>query len=272
MTRPDIANSVNLLSYHLLNPSPLHREQADHIIAYLRDSKYYAIEYSGGTGHMVIDREVSEPVFKAASDAAYADDRKTRKSSEGFIFSLYGGPIDWRATKQKVVTTSTTEAELVSAAHAAKELMWWDRFFEQLEFDPGAELVLFCDNKQTVDLLNKKRPSLATALRHVDVNQHWLRQEVQKGSLAVEWLATDLMPADGLTKPLPAGKHEEFVRLIRLRNKAKDFAPKGAGKKVRFARDLPAKNGADSDVERIENESLVANANCVILPLDRLFN
>lgn len=54
-----------------------------------------------------------------------------------------------------------------------------DRFFRQLGFNPGHELTLYCDNAQTVDLLNKARPLLATKLRHVDIHQHWLRQGVQ---------------------------------------------------------------------------------------------
>jgi hypothetical protein len=37
-------------------------------------------------------------VFTGASDAAYADN-PDRKSSKGYIFSLFGGPIDWKAGK-----------------------------------------------------------------------------------------------------------------------------------------------------------------------------
>jgi len=234
ITRPDIAAPVSQLGSFLTNPSPLHLEQANNVIAYLRDTKYLCIEYSGRAPHTLIDtinsRTDYDTVFKAASDAAYADDPATRRSSEGYIFMLYGGPIDWRATKQRVVTTSTTEAELVSASHAAKELIWWDRFFRQLGFNPGHELTLYCDNAQTVDLLNKARPLLATKLRHVDIHQHWLRQGVQNKNLSVQWIPADLMPADGLTKPLPKGKHQEFVRLIGMKDKSKELKMEGNGK------------------------------------------
>ncbi|KOS37314.1 hypothetical protein ACN38_g11899 [Penicillium nordicum] len=54
-----------------------------------------------------------------ASDASFGDN-KDRKSSEGYICKLYGGPIDWKASKQKTVTTSTTEAELLALAEAGK--------------------------------------------------------------------------------------------------------------------------------------------------------
>ncbi|KOS36072.1 hypothetical protein ACN38_g13245 [Penicillium nordicum] len=54
-----------------------------------------------------------------ASDALFGDN-KDRKSSEGYICKLYGGPIDWKASKQKTVTTSTTEAELLALVEAGK--------------------------------------------------------------------------------------------------------------------------------------------------------
>ena len=64
----------------------------------------------------------------------------------------------------------------------------------------------------------KETPQLETRLRHVDIHQHWLRQEVQEKRLLVKWIPTSQMPADGLTKALPRQKHEEFVRQLGLTN------------------------------------------------------
>ena len=81
-------------------------------------------------------------VFEGASDAAYGDDHATRRSSEGYVFRLYKCPIDWRAIRQDTVTTSTTEAELLALTHTGKQIMWWQRFFKQLGFEPGHEYIL----------------------------------------------------------------------------------------------------------------------------------
>jgi hypothetical protein len=59
-------------------------------------------------------------------------------------------------------------------------------------------------------------PKLVTKLKHVDIHQSWVRQEVQEGRLSIEWLPTSEMPADGLTKALPRQKHDEFIRQLRL--------------------------------------------------------
>ena len=44
----------------------------------------------------------------------------------------FGGLIGWRANKQDTVTTSTTEAELLALAQAAKESLYVSRLLTEL--------------------------------------------------------------------------------------------------------------------------------------------
>jgi hypothetical protein len=44
----------------------------------------------------------------------------------------------------------------------------------------------------------------------------WLRQEVEQKRIQVNWVPTDQMPADGLTKVLPRLKHESFIKQLGL--------------------------------------------------------
>ena len=88
----------------------------------------------------------TKPVFAAASDAAYADDPTTRRSTEGFLFQLFGGAIDWQSKKQATVTTSTTEAELLALSHVSAWLLWWGRFFTELDLDIDQGLTVHYDN------------------------------------------------------------------------------------------------------------------------------
>jgi hypothetical protein len=206
ITRPDIAQASSQLAEFLQNPSQRHVAEADRETCYLRDTKYLALCYSGHT----------KEVLRIASDAAYGDDKRTRRSTQGYVVSLFGGPIDWKSNKQRIVTTSTTEAELMALTFAAKELYAWLRLFKQLNFDLGVKPVIQCDNKQTVGLLTKEDPQLTSKLRHIAINTLWLRQEVQAGRLDVRWVPTTEMPADGLTKPLTRQKHEEFIRQLGL--------------------------------------------------------
>ena len=44
----------------------------------------------------------------------------------------------------------------------------------------------------------------------------WLRQEVELKRIQVNWVPTDQMPADGLTKVLSRPKHKSFVKQLGL--------------------------------------------------------
>ena len=59
---------------------------------------------------------------------------------------LFGGLIDWKATLQRSVTRSTTEAELLSLSTAAVEIIWWQRFFKVISFNLEREFTILCDN------------------------------------------------------------------------------------------------------------------------------
>ena len=206
MTRPDVSFAAQKLAEFLLNPSPSHIAAANRVVAYLQGTCTKGPEYG----------PTIQNHFEAASDASYADDVATRRSTEGYVFFLFGGPVDWRCTKQKTVTTSTTEAELLALSHTAKVLYSWRLLFTQIELNLQHEMKIFCDNQQTVRLLLKNTPRLITKLRHVDIHNMWLRQEVERKKIHVEWIRTEDMKADGFTKPLPRLKHDAFVRQLNL--------------------------------------------------------
>lgn len=114
ITRADVAYTAAKLSEFLQNPSPYHHGAVDRALSYLNGTKALAIEYDGN----------SDRTFLGASDASFADDVVSRRSTEGYLFQLFGGSIDWRSTKQRTVTTSSTEAELLALSHGAKEVLW----------------------------------------------------------------------------------------------------------------------------------------------------
>jgi hypothetical protein len=94
------------------------------------------------------------------------------------------------------------------------EILWWQRILQATDFDSEYDLTLLRDNRQTLRLFTKKGPSFYTKLRHIDIANHRLHQEISKGTIKLAWARTNDMPADGLTKALPRQKHEAFIKLI----------------------------------------------------------
>ncbi|KAJ6030953.1 uncharacterized protein N7446_007597 [Penicillium canescens] len=194
ITRPDAAKATAKLAQFLTNPGPQHQKAADRVISYLYTTRYLAIEYSAQ-----LDSEIDS--VQLASDASYGD-HEDRKSSAGYICQVYGGPVDWKATKQRTVTTSTTEAELLGLSEAGKHLQWWRRLLGQVGFDPSHVITIQCDNERAIGLITTEDASYDTKLRHVDIHHLWLRQEIRARRIAVQWVPTANMVADGLTKLL----------------------------------------------------------------------
>ena len=127
---------------------------------------------------------------------------------------LFNSPIAWQSIRQKTVTTSTTEAELLALSHTARETIAICRLFSQMRFNTDEQPSVDCDNMQTVGLIKKKRPELTTKLRHVDIHHFWLRQSHQEGLIEIEWTPTANMIADGFTKALSNQKHATFVQQL----------------------------------------------------------
>lgn len=133
---------------------------------------------------------------------------------------LFNGAVAWRANKQDTVTTSSTEADFLAISQTAKETIYMSRLMNSLTLYVPGPIMIECDNMQTIRLLVGESIKLQTKLRHVDIHSHWLRQEVQRGSISIKWVPTKKMIADGLTKSLAPANFDQFVRMLGLENMA----------------------------------------------------
>ena len=57
-------------------------------------------------------------------DADYAGDLDKRRSLTGYVFTLFGCTVSWKAQLQPVVVLSTIEAKYIAAMEGVKEAMW----------------------------------------------------------------------------------------------------------------------------------------------------
>jgi len=53
-------------------------------------------------------------------DSDYAGNVDIRKSLSGFVFTLFGTTISWKANQQSVVALSTTQAEYIALVEGVK--------------------------------------------------------------------------------------------------------------------------------------------------------
>lgn len=67
---------------------------------------------------------VGELKLEGYTDSSFQSDVDDSKSTSGYIFTLNGGVVSWKSSKQDTIADSTTEAEYIAASEATKEAVW----------------------------------------------------------------------------------------------------------------------------------------------------
>jgi hypothetical protein len=112
-TRPDVAYALSVTSRFQADPGEEHWKAVKCILKYLRRTKDMFLVYGG-----------SDLKLRGFTDSSFQSDPDDSKSTSGFVFTLNGGAVCWKSSKQETTADSTTEAEYIAAAEAAKEAVW----------------------------------------------------------------------------------------------------------------------------------------------------
>jgi hypothetical protein len=139
-------------------------------------------------------------------DASYGV-HEDGKSHTGAVMTLGCGAIYARSSKQKIVCKSSTEAELVAITDSIGEVIWLRGFLVALGYAlPPA--ILYQDNQGTIALC--ERGGAGHRTKHVKIRNFWVKERIDDGDIVVEYMPTEIMVADVLTKPLQGAR---FVKL-----------------------------------------------------------
>ena len=121
--------------------------------------------------------------------------------------------MSWKSSLQHVVALSTTEAEFMSLTAAVKESFWLRGILEDFGIKQDA-VAIGCDNNSAICLA--KHQVYHERSKHIYVRLHFIREEIEKGTVKVFRVDTKENPADMLTKPVPKNKLEICMRLVSL--------------------------------------------------------
>jgi hypothetical protein len=149
------------------------------------------------------------------SDSDYAGEE--RKSTSGYIFTLAGGAISWKRSKQTVTTSLTMYAEFVACYEATGQVNWLKKFIPGLKVidDINEPMRLYCDNNPAVQYAYNNRSS--GAAKHIDIKYYVVKDKVWDHIINLEHISTEKMLADPLTKGLPPNVFREHVADMGLR-------------------------------------------------------
>ena len=190
-TRPDLAAAAGVLSQFAADQCPTHWQALKRVFRYIQGTRTHEFQTAIYDG------------LQGFSDADWAGDTMSRRSTSGYAFMMSGGCNSWKSKKQRTVALSSTEAEYMALSEATQEAIWLKAFLCELgEISSDTAVKIFEDNQGSIALA--KNPQYHKRTKHIDIKYHFVREKVEDGQVILEYISTLDMLADIMTKPIPA--------------------------------------------------------------------
>ena len=181
---------VGRLSRNLEKPCVRHKQAALRVLRYLKATIRLQLQYRSSGNRELI----------CYTDADFAADTATRRSTMGFACILAGAAISWCSKKQESVSLSTTEVEYAALCYGTKEVLWLQLLLSEIGEPCKGPTTLYGDNQSALALM--QNPQFHARTKHINVQLHFTREQEKRGAITTQYIATEEMVADCLTKPL----------------------------------------------------------------------
>ncbi|CAI7924534.1 unnamed protein product [Closterium sp. NIES-54] len=166
-------------------------------------------------------------VLTGHSNASWADDQATQRSSQGYTFTLGSGSVSWRSTCSSSVLGSSCEAGIYAGAMAAQELRWLTYLLTDLGERPRSPPVLYVDNKAMLALCYEQR--LEHRTKHIALLYFLARELQQCRQLRLSYVASHANTADVFTKALGSARAPPLAaRSPPLQSASRPCSPRAA--------------------------------------------
>ncbi|CAM9144729.1 unnamed protein product, partial [Ectocarpus fasciculatus] len=195
-TRPDVMYAVCMLARFNNNRTPQACYLCAHLLSYLSGSTHLGLNYlyaeMAGPGYIIQE---------AYSDADFAGDHRTRRSTAGYLVYVAGGVLSWYSKLMPTLAVSTMESEYMAAFHLGQEVLFLRNFLEEIRL-PEAGPTRFCmDAKAALDAL--ANPVFHARTKHIAVKYRWLQATLMQcdpAAIDPVHVISEAQRADPLTK------------------------------------------------------------------------
>ena len=205
-TRPDIAYSVNILSKFMHDPRINHLQLAHRVLRYLKGTIGYGIKFIKG----------EKLTLEVYTDADFANSRIDRKSITGMCTFLGGNLVSWKSKKQKYVSLSSAESEIIAIETGVKEALWIKNLFKELHIELILPIMLMSDNKSAISMIHD--PIQHELTKHIDMDRNFIKERIEEGTLCTPYIPSECNYADMFTKGLTKPHLTSFLSKLKLEN------------------------------------------------------
>lgn len=199
-TRPDILTTVSFLATRVQNPDSHDISKLNRVLGYLKSTSDYKLRLNANFKQVVAHVDAS---FAVHANAV---------SHTGVVITLGSGAVFAKSTKQRLVTKSSTEAELVGLSDGLSQIIWSRNFLQAQGFS-NEPAIVYQDNKSAM-LLANKGTSASERSRHINIRYFFIKDKIDSGEVTIKYMSTSQIISDGLTKPLHGAAFSSFTRGI----------------------------------------------------------
>ena len=129
----------------------------------------------------------SGTILQGYVDADMAGDKDNKRNTTGYAFTVGGTTVSWISKLQKVVSFSTTKAKYGASTKAIKEMIWLQRFMDEL----GKKLEnsrVYSDSQIVIHLA--KNSTFHSKTKHIQIKYHFIRYILEDELLKLENIYT----------------------------------------------------------------------------------
>jgi hypothetical protein len=189
--RPDIRPAVAFLCTRLKKPDEDDYKKLARVVKYLRGTVDLTLTLSAD----------KDGVIMWWVDASYAV-HPDMKGHTGGTMSMGSGSIYSTSTRQKLVTRSSTESEVIGVYDVMPQLLWTRNFLIDQGVRADGNTTLYQDNKSAILLEKNGKSSSSKKTKHMNIRYFFIKDRVESGDVKIEHCPTGEMLADYFTKPL----------------------------------------------------------------------
>ena len=191
-SRPDISTAISFASTHSVSPTVAAYEELLYCVNYL----YHTQE----RGLVLMRGEVGRKlILRCHVDAAYLV-HSDSKSHTGYCLSFgTTGSFYSKSTKQKLVTTSSTHAEMRAVFQLVQDVVFVVNLCEELVRPIFLPAIILEDNQPVIDL-GGEISGKSKQCKHFLMLINYIRERVEEGLIRYEKVAAEKNHSDILTK------------------------------------------------------------------------
>ena len=123
-------------------------------------------------------------------------------------------PVSWKSKKQTCVALSTAEAEYVTLAYAAQEVVFLRELFKDLLHKQTESTIIHEDNQAAIWLVES--PQYHSKTKHIDIKYHYVCEKVLDNTIKLNYCPTNKMLANMLNKGLSKDKFAGLRKMTEI--------------------------------------------------------